>query len=132
MGQSESSSQANQSTRTDNIDKRIVNESGIVATEGANITANVQRVDADIVKSALATVQAADATAGDGYNKLLGLTEKILSGASQSIEKSQYMVLSTMATVNNDSKGQMDQKTIMIIGVAAMGMLAATKMKRAA
>jgi hypothetical protein len=127
MGKSESSSSANQTTTTNNIDKRIVTERGLIATEGA--TVNYTGLDADIVGKALDTVQINDAQNGEGFTKLLSLADKVISGTGELLNKGQDQVLQAAQSVQAEKQGSIDQKTIMILGVAAAAAFAVSRRK---
>jgi hypothetical protein len=123
MGQSGSTSQANQTTKTENIDKRLVNESGIaLSAEGSTISINnkMESIDAEIAKAAFDFASGADAVSGEGFNKLLSLADKVITGGAELVTKSQDMSLSAMAAAQNDSKGAIDQKTMIMLSAAAV------------
>jgi hypothetical protein len=116
-GGSTSSSSA-QSTTTNNTDKRIASSGGVtISSEGSNI--NVQSVDKDIVNKAFDTVAIADAQNGEGFGKLLSLADKIVTGGGQLLTRGQDQVLQAAQSVQAEKQGSIDQKTIMILGVAA-------------
>lgn len=116
-----SSSKAATTTNTTAVDKRLVvdgNSVGISA-EGSNVTVNT--LDAGIVGKALDTVQAADATNGEGFDKLLGLADKLFTQGGELISNTSQATLQQVAALNtaqNDQKGAIDQKTIMVLGIA--------------
>lgn len=131
-GGGKSSSSSTQTTTTNNIDRRqVVAEGGIgLASDGATI--NVETIDAGIVKAALDTVKADDATNGAGFDKLLGLAERLFTGAGEVINKTQDTALGQIAALNtaaNDATGKIDQKTLMIAGAVAVGALFVMKKK---
>lgn len=133
-GDSSSSSSSQQSTTVNNIDRRqVIGEGGMgLASDGANVTINNQTVDAGIVERALDTVKAADATNGEGFTKLLSLADKLFTGAGNMVEKTQTASIAQLETINAaaaDSKGQIDQKTMIVLAVAAAGALVLTKGK---
>lgn len=127
--QSSSSSATTTSTTTQNTDKRIAIESGIGISSDSS-TVHVEALDAGIVSKALDTVSAADATAGEGFNRLLNLADKLFTGAGQVVATTQETSLKQIEGLNAaaaDSRGQIDQKTLMVIAVAGA---AAWAMKR--
>lgn len=133
-GDSSSSSSSQQSTTVNNIDRRqVIGEGGMgLASDGANVTINNQTMDAGIVERALDTVKAADATNGEGFTKLLSLADKLFTGAGNMVEKTQTASIAQLETINAaaaDSKGQIDQKTMIVLAVAAAGALVLTKGK---
>lgn len=133
-GDSSSSSSSSQTTNTTNIDRRqVVGEGGFgFASDGAAVTINNQSMDAGIVERALDTVKAADATNGEGFTKLLSLADKLFTGAGAMVEKTQTASIAQLETINAaaaDAKGQIDQKTMIVLAVAAAGALVLTKGK---
>lgn len=117
-----SSSSSAVTTQSQALDKRIAVESGIGISSDES-TINIQSVDGEIVKRALDVVEMSNATAGDGFGQLLSLADKFLTGAGESVGKTQDTTLAAISAVNsavNDSKGAIDQKTmILLAGVAA-------------
>lgn len=125
-GSSSSSTATTTQTTTTNVDKRLALNSGIGISSDQS-TVNVQALDGEVVKKALDTVSAADATAGAGFEKLLGLADKLFTGAGQVISKTQDASLAQLATLNtaaNDQRGTIDQKTIIVLAVAGAAALA--------
>ena len=117
---SESSSSSASTTTTQTTDKRMVVDTGVgISSESSNVTVNT--LDSGIVKAALDTVKANDATNGDGFSKLLGLADKLFTTGSTLIEKTSDTTLAQVAaltTAKNDSAGLIDQKTIIVLGIA--------------
>ena len=115
-GKSESTNQ----TTTTNTDKRLVVNDGIgISSDSSSLTLNQTSVDKDIVNKALETVQFADATAGEGFNQLISLSDKLFTGAGNLVAATQQTALETMAANNVETAGKIDNKTITILGVAA-------------
>lgn len=129
-GGSKSSSKS--SSTTTNVDKRIAVETGIgISSDGSTI--NVQALDGEIVKQALETVQTADATAGEGFSQLLTLADKLFTAGGEIITKTQDTTLAQLETINtaaNDQKGSIDQKTMIVLGIATAGAIAYVASKR--
>lgn len=122
MGKSSSKSQANQTSITENTDKRIVNESGVVATEGSVVNATIERLDADIVESAISANR-------DGFSNLLDvvdrLTTKTQDSATAMAGRYTQDVLQGISQVGADKNGTIDQRTMIILGGGAMAALVA-------
>lgn len=157
---SSSSSSSDTITETNYTDRRLVNESGLVATEGASVwsntnvvnNTNVQALDADIVKKALDTVAASDATNGEGFSRLLesadrlfsntnGTTLDILDAAERMFNRTtdaassmagSYTqdVLQGISRTTADRTGSIDQKTMIVLGVAGAVALVAINMRK--
>jgi len=129
MGKSSSSSQANQTTQ--NIDDRVVNDSGVVARDSV---VNVSSVDPEIAKAAFDFATKADATNGDGFDKLLGaaveLTKHSQDTANGLAAKFQDNVLQAFDSARNTTPGGIDNKTMIVIAVAAAGALAVAASNR--
>lgn len=125
-----SSSSSSNTTTTNTTDKRMVVDTGVgVSTE--NSTVNVTTLDAGIVNKALDTVAAADATAGEGFGKLLTLADKLFDAGSTLVSNTSETAMQAVEAANtarNDAEGRIDQKTILIL--AAAGVAAAYAMKK--
>lgn len=115
-----SSSSSSTATTTQNTDKRIAVEQGIgISSDSSTIT--VEALDANIVNKALDTVATADATSGAGFTQLLTLADRLFTGAGAVISDTQGQALKQLETLNaagNDSRGQIDQKTMIVLAVA--------------
>ena len=104
-----------------------------------NTTNNITTIDAGVVKAALDFATGADAVAGDGYEKLLDTTkdvtvsgsnafnrvidlaDKLFSTSSGILGKTADATLAQVSALNtaqNDDKGAIDQKTIIVLGIA--------------
>lgn len=122
MGGGGGSSSSNSST-TQTTDKRMVVDQGIgISSDSSTVTVNA--LDGEIVKKALDTVAAADATAGVGFTQLLGLADKLFTGAGNMIEKTQNSSLAALENINAaaaDQAGTINQKTMIVLAVAAAG-----------
>lgn len=122
MGGGGSSSSSN-ATTTNTTDKRMVVDQGIgISSDSSTVTVNA--LDGDIVKKALDTVAASDATAGAGFTQLLGLADKLFTGAGAMIDKTQSASIAQLETINAaqaNAQGTIDQKTMIVLAVAAAG-----------
>jgi hypothetical protein len=130
MGSKKSSSSSNSTTTTTNIDRRQVVAEGATGIAADGATINIESLDAGIVQAALDVVKADDATNGAGFEKLLTLADKLFTGAGQVIETAQETTLSQIEAINtaaNDKKGAIDQKTLIIVAGAAIGLMALRK-----
>lgn len=107
---------------TNTADKRQVvdNGIGVSADNGASVVVN--SLDEGVVKMALDAVTVADASNNDGFKSLLGLADKLIVSAGNTIEKGQAATLAQIAqvgTAQNDARGAIDQKTITMAILAA-------------
>lgn len=121
-GGSSSSSQSS-STTTTNTDKRLVVDGGSLGISSDSSTVNVQTLDAGIVNKALETVAAADATAGEGFDRLLQLTENLFDAGGKLLENNATTTLAQLEQLNtarNDTQGKIDQKTIVVLVAGAV------------
>lgn len=113
-------SSSSTSSTTQNTDKRIAVDTGVgISSDSSTVTVNT--LDSGIVTKALDTVSAADATNGQGFTQLLGLADKLFTGAGDSLKASQATTLAQIGALNtatNDAKGSVDQKTIIVLAVA--------------
>lgn len=108
------------STTTTSTDKRLAIESGIgISSDSSTVNTTVNALDANIVTKALETVSGADAVAGQGFDKLLGLADKLFTGGFKSLETSQALTTAAFSQGANDTAGTLDNRTIAIVAVAA-------------
>jgi hypothetical protein len=125
-----SSSSSSNTTTTNTTDKRMVVDTGIgISSDKSTIT--VEALDAGIVNKALDTVAAADATAGEGFGKLLQLADKLFDAGGKLVENTSATAMQAVEAANtarNDAEGRIDQKTILML--AAAGVAAAYVVKR--
>jgi len=125
-GPSEKNSSSSNTTTNNNIDRRqVVAEGGVgLSADGSSVSVTMQSMDAGIVNKALDTVANADAVAGQGFNQLLTLADKVITGAGGIIQSAQNTTdkqMEIIATTANDAKGAIDQKTLMVgLGVAGL------------
>lgn len=123
------SSESSNATTTTNTDKRLVVDSGIgISSDSSTVTVNA--LDAGIVEKALDTVQINDATNNQGFTTLITLADKLFTGAGNLVAGTQAGAL-TLAeqtaqatnaayqTATAEKSGSLDNKTIVILGVAA-------------
>lgn len=118
----DSSSNSYSTNTTIATDKRMVIDNGLGVTSDSS-TVNVTTLDAGLVGKALETVSAADAVAGDGFARLLGLADKLFSSAGQSLDTVQAGALAQVGALKsavNDASGKLDQKTIVMLAAAAV------------
>ena len=124
----DSSSSSSNSTSTTNIDKRqVVDTGGIgVSSDSSTVTVTNNSLDAGIVNTALDVVKANDATNGASFTQLLNMADKMFTNSAAMIAKAQDTTLSqvgTLTTLANDQKGAVDQKTLIILAVAGVGLM---------
>ena len=130
------SSKSSNTTTTQATDKRMVVDQGIgISSDSSTVTVN--SLDAGIVAKALDTVAGADATNGEGFARLLdlsgsgfeqliGLADKLFTGAGVMIDKTQSASIAQLETINaaaSDQRGAIDQKTMVILAVAGAAAL---------
>lgn len=104
----------------------------MVVDQGIGISSDsssvyVNALDGDIVKHALDTVKASDAIAGEGFGKLLDLTGKVFDVGSGVIKAGQQMTADAYQTAQAEKSGSIDNKTIMILGIAGAAAWAFSK-----
>lgn len=130
MGSKKSKSSSSSNVTTTNVDRRQVVAEGAIGIASDSSTINLQMLDADIVNKALEVVGANDATNGASFTQLLSLADKMFTGAGDIISKAQDTTLSqigALQTAQNDQKGAIDQKTLVIVAGTALGFMALRK-----
>lgn len=119
-------SSSSNATTTTSTDKRMVVDQGIgISSDSSSVVVNA--LDGDIVKHALDTVKASDAIAGEGFGKLLDLTGKVFDVGSGVIKAGQQMTADAYQTATAEKSGSIDNKTIMILGIAGAAAWAFSK-----
>ena len=122
-----SKSKSSTNTSTSTTDRRMVTDGGSTAlnlsqggTKNANTT-TVNITDGGIVKEALDTVKAVDATNGEGFEKLLDLAGVLFEGGGELLKSSQATSTAQIEAINAasaDKAGAIDQKTMIVLAVA--------------
>lgn len=108
------SSSSSTSTTTHTTDKRLVVDAGIgISSDASTVTVNA--LDAGIVNKALDTVAGADAVAGQSFDKLLTLADKMFTQGFDTVSTQQEQVSAFAA----DVRGTIDGKTMMVLAVVA-------------
>lgn len=117
-------SSSSSTTTTTNIDRRQVVDNGGIGLSSDSSTINVEALDGNIVNAALDVVKSADATAGEGFMRLLDLSEKLFQAGGQILDKTSETSMQAVQAVNsarNDADGKIDQKTLIILGAVGLG-----------
>ena len=99
---------------------------GFSASNNNNIqTSSVYNItDGGIVKDALNAVNISTAVNGDGFTKLLDVTQNIFNRSEGLIGQTQKSVADAYSQAQTDAKGTIDNRTIMVIAVAGMAAFA--------
>ncbi len=132
LGGGGSKSSSSTQTTSANTDRRLAFSSG-VGISADNSSVNVQSVDSEIVKRALDSVDVSTANAGAGVDKLLDVADRLFTGAGQMVSQTQNAALAQLDTLNraqNDAKGAIDQKTLVIIAIAGAAMVIVPKISK--
>lgn len=128
------SSSSSSSSTTLNTDKRITQQSGVALTvDGSTVNVTNQSVDKDIVNAALDSVNTGSVLANDSFVRMLGLADKLFTGAGQALQNTQQTTLAqvgALTTAQNDAKGSIDQKTMIILAAAGVAGLAFISRKK--
>lgn len=128
-GKSSSKSSADQRTTTQNWDNRIVTESGIVAAGGSSIVANIESLDGEIVKKALDFAAEGSDDNSNNFAKLIEFGGELFGKGAAMLQTGQDTVLQAMQSAENDKRGAIDQKTVVVLGIAAAAALVMVKGK---
>lgn len=118
------------SSRSTNTDKRLVTGEGSAGVSADNSTVSlVQNItDSGIVSRALDSVDLANATNEVGFSKLIdtanNLTSKLFDKGESLIGQTQKSVADAYANATAAKSGAIDNKTLMILGIAAIGAVA--------
>ncbi|SHL44991.1 hypothetical protein SAMN05216428_102441 [Nitrosospira sp. Nsp11] len=127
-GGSKSSSTVSSSASSQ--DKRMALTGG-VGINAEDSVINVESVDKDMMVRALDSVDLATATGGEGLDKLLNVAVGLFEGAGALVDKTQSTALAQLDTLNraaNDSRGAIDQKTMIALAIAGAAIVIIPKM----
>lgn len=108
-------------TTTTNTDKRLA-----VGDGGAGISGDGSSIvitDSGIVSRALDSVDSASAVQAGTFDKLLDISQQLIGTTQKSVADAYQQA-------NTDAKGTIDNKTIIVLGVAAAAAIAFTKGKK--
>lgn len=129
------SSSSNETT-TQNIDKRLVVDSGVGVSSDSS-TVNVSALDGGAIASAfefagqnVELMKSADALQGKTVSELLGLTDRVFQGAFTVLDKNAALVESSSKFVSqayDNAKGEGDVKKLVAAGVIAAVAIVAVK-----
>jgi hypothetical protein len=111
------------STSTTNTDKRLAVGDGGAGISGDNSQIVINSTDGAIVDRALQSVDSQAALSGDYFSKLLDVSKELVTSTQASVAGAY-----TQATT--DAKGSLDNKTIVILGVAGAAAWAYAKGKK--
>lgn len=122
-------SSSSTSSKTEQIDRRIVNESG-VANSGDSNSVVINSLDGGIVTKAFDTVQISDALSNESFNNLLKVAQGLFTGGERLIGQTQTAVADAYSQAQTDAKSTIDNRTIVVLGVAAAGVAAAYALRK--
>lgn len=104
---------------TNNIDRRLVTGEGSLGVAGDSNVVTVNSLDEGIVTKALETVQVNDALGQEGFSKLLTVAENLFNQGQGLIGQTQAAVADAYSQAQTDAKSTIDNRTIVVLGVAA-------------
>ncbi len=122
-------SSSSTTSKTAQTDQRIANDSGI-AVSGSDNAITVTTLDEGIVNKALDTVQVADAINADTFNSLLKVADGLFTKGEKLIGQTQSAVADAYSQAQTDAKSTIDNRTIVVLGVAAAGVAAAYALRK--
>lgn len=125
MGGKSSSSSAQ---TTYNQDYRVAVQDGIGLSASNNNTITI--TDGGLVSRALDSVDLGNAINADGFTKLLQAAENLWDRGETLIGTTQKHVADAYAVAQQEARGAIDQRTIVVLAVVAGVALVATNMGR--
>lgn len=108
-------------------DTRGVADNGSVLITGSNNALNIESVDSEIAKAAFDFAAASDASAAEGFDKLLQVAGDVFDRGQSMIGLTQQSVLDAYAQAEADKSKTIDNRTIIILALAAAGALVLVK-----
>lgn len=130
MGGKSSSSASSQTTN--NQDNRVAVQDGIglSASSGNVINVTTTTTDAAIVGRALQTVDMSNATLGEGFEGLLAAADNLFTRGESLIGQTQKSVADAYGQAQTNKAGTIDNRTIIVLGVAGAVALYAINRKK--
>lgn len=128
MGGKSSSSASSQTTN--NQDNRVAVQDGIGLSASSGNVINVTSTDAAIVDRALKTVDLSNATVGEGFETLLAAADNLFARGENLIGQTQKSVADAYSLAKTDTAGTIDNRTIIVLGVAGAVALYAINRKK--
>lgn len=116
------------SNTTNNADKRISAGAGGVGVSGDQ--SNVTITDSGIVTRALNSVDISNVLASDNFGKLMDSATKMFNTSEGLIGQTQKSVADAYSAASTDKAGAIDQKTMIVLGVAAAAVVIAVNNKK--
>lgn len=113
--------------QTNQTDKRIAAAEGSTVVSAENSTVTV--TDGGAVSRALDTVDLSNALQGEGFSKILDLTDKLAARGENLIGQTQSAVAQAWKDAQETKAGTIDNKTIIVLAVAAAAAYAVTRSK---
>lgn len=131
-GSSSSSSASTTSTTTtnNNTDKRISQQSGVAVSNTGGVTIN--SADAGTVQAGSAIANNAIAANTQNFQTLADLANKLFTGAGAVVANQQASLASqsqNLTSALSNQSGGVSQKTILMLGLAGVGMALMLKKK---
>ncbi len=121
------------SATTSQLDGRVTQQEGTAASTnvaGRQNTVNVTMLDNGIVSKAIDAVTVSDAINADGFDKLLKTAEGLFTKGEKLIGQTQSAVADAYATAQSDTKATIDNRTVIVLGIAAAGAAAAFALRK--
>lgn len=112
-------SSSSNASSTNNIDRRLVTGEGSLGVAGDSNVVTVNTLDGGIVTEALKTVQINDALGQEGFSKLLTVAQDLFNQGQGLIGQTQAAVADAYSQAQTDAKSTIDNRTIVVLGVAA-------------
>jgi len=121
---------------TEQVDRRLAIGNGSMGLAGDNSFFSINQTDGGIAKAALDFAAGADASNGDGFSKLLstasGLFKMQSDNATSLAGQTQQAVLSAYTNAASDKTSTIDNRTLVILALAAAGIAVAFFMSKRA
>jgi hypothetical protein len=145
-------SKTNTQQYTTNVDQRVAVQDGIGisgdgnalaltttynVTDGGMVTRALDTVDksnktlADVFGRALDTVDAGQAIQGEGFSSLLDAAENLFDRGERMVGQTQDRIADAYSMAQTDAKGTIDNRTIVVLAIAAAVGLWAISRRRA-
>lgn len=117
-GDSGSSSSSTSSTTTNNTDRRLVVDGSSAGVSANSSTVNVTQTDHGAISSAMQILSAGQDRTGDSFDRVVGLADTLLRGSLSVVQDSTGVVSQAYETARNTQTGSIDQKTMIVLGIA--------------
>lgn len=118
------SSKSSNASTTQNYDNRVAVQGGVGLANSNGNAVTINTMDGGIVARALDSIDTNNATNAEGFTKLLDAAESLWQRGENLIGQTQKHVADAYSQAQTDKAGTIDNRTLIVLGVAGAAALA--------